>query len=265
MKRAKDLGFTLIELMVVVAIALIVTILGFISLTSRTKLASLEQSAQQLASDLTYSRSAAMLKGCPSRIVFCPNATCTAAAASTIDNISLNNSATYGAGSAAWTFYAILRQSSTVATNPCYNSNAIPIASDGWTNWDYDRRPQKIPTGIRFNVSTYSGATAIEPDQSDWSDPTSAQAANSIYFRTDGVLQMPGVEAMNVTGSSLSHRIVFQTSLDHCDPDNSSEDCAAFLVGIPRDGGVARFLKCNHRARSALGNASSQPSQDCLP
>jgi prepilin-type N-terminal cleavage/methylation domain-containing protein len=235
-------GFTLIELMVVVMIAVVVTVLGYMSISSRMRVARLEEAAQVLTSDLTYTRSAAMLKGCRSRIILCPDRTCLGISGA-VANVDTDR------------FYAIMRQSSEMGTGPCESAAAVPAADDGFTNWDFDRRPSGLPQGVRF-VDVYTAGLNVQ----NWDTAATSAAGNSLYFRTDGSFVAPATAQMLVPGSTLNHTILFQVTLDDCNPALESEDCPAYFIGIPAAGGTARFAKCSAGTRLA----GTDPSLVCF-
>lgn len=251
-------AFTLIELMIVLVIAIVLSAIGYINITSRLKTARLEEAAQTLVSDLSYARSAAMLKGCPTRFIFCNDRTCSpGAGTAVVSGVNSDNRAVIGTNatpSVPARYYAIQRFSQadpSGTSSMCYNSAAIPSASDGYAYWDFDRRPQAIPQGVSFFPIYTSGGLA---DQTDWKwdQLSSAAAGNAIWFNSSGDLTSAAMtDTANVVGSAVDYRIVFQIGLDTCTPTNT-DDCIAYLISIPANGGTAKFTKCE----SNTGNRS---------
>ncbi len=244
--RRQDQGFTLIELMIVVAIAAIATVLGFVSLNSRMKASSLEQAASQLESDLSYARSAALLKGCRTRLIFCNNRDCTApdvVASGACPTGGSANCVLSQSGGIPAQYYAILRYSQNISnTDSCFTSEAVANALDGFDYWDFDRRPQPIPKGVAL-INIYSGAFGDLSD-ADWNSSVSGDAGESIWFDTEGELHSPLVANALVPDTSLAYRIVFQAQHEDC-VVTSSENCLGFLVSIPVNGGTAKTTRCN--------------------
>lgn len=264
---SKPNAFTLIELMVVMAIVVILTVVGYINISSRILTSRLESAVQTLASDLTYARSAAMLKGCPVRFIFCADKQCTN---STVNSGTPNGARVITGTTAANAivparFYAIQRYSQAIDPNSpegCYNAaavNATGTPSDGFNYWDYDRRPVEIPLGTGL-VPIYGGSGTGPPDQTDWISTSGGAAANSLWFNRSGDLRFGVVEFANVVGTSVSYRIVFQLTMDNCTPATSG-DCAAYLISIPANGGTATYTKCNSGTARSTGSAT--PSNTC--
>lgn len=257
-------AFTLIELLVVVFIGLIVTVLGFVSLTSRMRVAALEQAAQSLVSDLSYARSAAMLKGCPTRFILCADKACTDTDVE-VEAASPHRILASATDSPA-PFYAILRYSQSDTADPvCYNENAVPAAGaagDGFDQWDFDRRPQAIPRGVA--LTGFYGASAgagVFDTGGDWDVSVAGVGNNSIWFESDGDLNTPVVANALVSGSAVTYQMVFQVTLDNCSPATNS-DCLGYLVSIPRNGGTAQMTRCNLGvSRSGAGGSSN----NCYP
>lgn len=248
------------------AIAVILTVIGYVNIGSRMRTSRLDQAVQTISADLTYARSAAMLKGCPTRIIFCTNKACSDTNVSAASPVSgggalISNSV----GTTAARFYAIQRYSQAVnalSSEGCYNEAAVNALGDGFDYWDFDRRPVELPLGVGF-VPIYGSDNDDVPDQSDWSSTTSSAAGNSLWFNRSGVAQLNSVENANVAGSSTTYRIMFQVTLDNCEVTGSTDaDCLAYLVSMPPDGGTATFTKCNFGASRVAG--TSVPSNNCF-
>lgn len=196
-----------------------------------------------MVSDLRYARSAAMFKNCPVRVVFCNDRDCNSRSVSAINSASGNF---LGSGSTPARFYAMIRESQRADSSgatPCYNSAAS--TADGWTYWDFDRRPQSIPTGVVFSpIYTNLAATTA-----DWAVTTDALAANSIYFsQSAGQLNVPVTNGTATNGDTIT----FQLSLQSCNPNSSSADCLAYLITVGA-GGAVNMVKCSPGGRSADG------------
>lgn len=238
-------GFTLIELMVVVGIVMVLSAIGFVSISARIKTSRLESAVQGVVSDLSYARTTAMLKGCPTRFIFCQDSTCTNPTSMAVSNDRI----AYSGASAR--FYGLLRMSQATDANAiCFNSNAI--TSDAWANWDLDKKAVGLPSGVSFfGIYPSSG-----PAQGNWTSFSSSEATNSIYFETDGDLRVPLTDTTaNAVGSSMAYRVVFQLGFDDCDP--TDEDCLGYLVGIPANGGTAKFFRCDASGPRGSGTAYS--------
>ena len=232
-------AFTLVELMIVMTIAIILSVIGYVNITSRLRVSRLEDAVQTMVSDLSYGRSAAMLKGCSTRFIFCNDRLCADQALAT-DFSSRRVTAELPPYAPA-RYYAILRRSQ--ADNPaesCFSATAVNAAGDGFDFWDFDRRPQSIPVGVSF-FGIYPSANLL--DQTDWNLTTSPAADNSIWFNSSGDLTTAGLtDTANVAGSAANYRIAFQLGLDDCSA--ADDDCTGYLVSIPPNGGTAKFTKC---------------------
>src|SRR5690606_34979766 len=102
--------------------------------------------------------------------------------------------------------------------------DAVPAAQDGFDQWDFDQKPRAISRGVRV-AAIYADSANQIPNTSDWSDSTSAQAGDSIWFPSNptaatGMVNIP-LDATDADGN----RIMFQLSPDDCDPSVVGEDC----------------------------------------
>jgi len=246
-------GFTLIELMIVVAIIAIASALSFVKISSRMQVSRLESFAQTLASDLDYARSAAMLKGCPIRIVFCQDANCSTRSSASVD-VSGGQSGVVGLSGTPATHYAFLRMSQGDPNVMCFNSNRV--ATDGFAAWDFDRRPQPIPLGVVIR-SIYTSTNSV-PSGADWSDTTSVDASQSIWFDSQGRLTLP----LNapISSTTITHKVVFQASLGNCNVGNADSDCLGFIIATPETSGQARLVRCQLGSRPS----GASPSNVCF-
>jgi len=248
-------AFTLVELMIVMTIAIILSVIGYVNITSRLRVSRLENAVQTMVSDLSYGRSAAMLKGCSTRFIFCNDRLCADKALATDSSRRVT---ALSPPKAPARYYAILRRSQ--ASNPaesCFSATAVnavagglTVTGDGFDFWDFDRRPQSIPVGVSF-FGIYPSANLL--DQTDWNFTISPAADNSIWFNSSGDLTTAGLtDTANVAGSAANYRIAFQLGLDDCSA--ADDDCTGYLVSIPPNGGTAKFTKCE---KSALVPRSS--------
>lgn len=235
----KSSAFTLTELMIVVAIIAIISVVGGISLTSRLAVSRLEGAVQTLASDVSYARSAALFKGCPTRIILCEDASCVTKATST------TSSGVIGSGTEPARYYAVLRRTQYASSaQNCYSSGSDSDAGDAraFAEWDYDRKPQALPRGVAFSP-IYTNQVL---NTSDWSSISSVEAGNSIWFPTsisDTTASLQGVVNIPVDSSSVldsaSRSILFQLQLDSCDASNADDDCRGYFVTIDESGETA--------------------------
>lgn len=217
MKHEK--AYTLIELMIVVAIIGVVAAIGAISISSRIQSSRLETAAMSLSADLAYARSAALFKGCHTRIVFCEDAKC----ATKVSDVT---SATH---------YAILRKAQyTDPTEDCYIDGIDPSPSSShFANWDYDKTPKALPSGVKF-VGIYSeDAVSV----ADWSAVTDSDAAASIYFHSSpyavNAIHIPlegGISMLDTTRGSPA----FQVGLEDCSLGTTG--CTGYVVSISDSG-----------------------------
>jgi prepilin-type N-terminal cleavage/methylation domain-containing protein len=252
--RHKIFGFTLVELLIVVAIIGVLSVIGGISLNSRIAISRLEEAAKTLVSDLRNARSSAMFKGCPVRFIHCADKTCSTTAA-TGRNVVLMAGVSGTSGNFIGTstgvvasYYGILRMSQKANTSgTCYNSaavNALDSPTDAYNYWDFDRRPQSIPKGVAFS-SVYS-PNAVLDFGGDWFTTTEPGAANSLWFSaSSGVATIPTGGATASNGDTIA----FQLNLDGCDPRSSSSECLGYLITVGA-GGVVNMVKCSPGARS---------------
>ena len=246
-------GFTLIELMIVVAIIAIASALSFVKISSRMQVSRLESFAQTLASDLDYARSAAMLKGCPIRIVFCQDANCSSSSGASI-NVSGGESGVVGLSGTPATHYAFLRMSQGDSNVMCFNANRV--TTDGFAAWDFDRRPQPIPLGVVIRAVYLS--TSGAPSAVNWSNTTSADANQSIWFDSQGRLTVP--LSATISSTTVPHQVVFQASLGNCDVGSADSDCLGFIIATPQTSGQARLVRCELGVRGS----GSGPSNVCF-
>lgn len=244
--RKKILGYTLIEMLVVVAIVIILTALGVVNMNSRARVADLEEAAKTLSADVNFARGAAMFRGCPTRIIICMDKDCSNTSVSSISGNYIGN------GSSAARYYAILRLSTTNSLGSCYNSSKV--SGTGFSsNWDFEKRPQAIPKGIAF-TGIYAGAGNV-PDAGNWLSTTDAMATNSIWFSSS-----TGAANIPVSGNTLTNgdTIAFQLTFDSCDPSGASAgECAGYFVTVGT-GGVVNMLKCargtGHRTQGVFSS-----------
>jgi len=244
-------GFTLVELMVTVAIIVILSVVAGVSINSRIQVARLESAAQQLVSDLSYARSAAMFKGCSTRLIFCNTKACTSSPAGpvVVASVTATNGATtvVGSGTTPSLYYAILRNSSTDTVTPhtCSSSTAVPNTSDGYAEWDFDRRPQQISQGLAFQ-HFYSPGFGYQKDWWQSSDPDSL---NSIWFTVSlGEATIP-LAALTFGNALSGDPIIMQVQFDSCVPA-TADDCPAYLITMG-SGGNVQMVKCAPGARTA--------------
>jgi len=253
-KSLKILGFTLTELMVVVAIVAIITVLGVVSLNSRMKVSRLEEAAQALAADLSYTKTAALFKGCPTRIIFCLDKNCTESGRQ-VSSITVGTDG-IGSGSTLARYFSILRKVQYTNSNgSCYSSAAGGDPDGGATayfdNWDFDRKPQELPIGVAITPIYLDGV----PDFSDWGSESSGEAGNSIWFPSsitdaDTNLDFANIPVDNALAANGSH-VVFQVRMDNCDPTDPGADCAGFLI-VMDSSGETSIRPCNPGGRADL-------------
>ncbi len=248
-KRPWGSGFTLVELMVTVAIATILAIIGGITIQSRLRTGNLEAAAQQLVSDVSYARSAAMFKGCATRFIFCKTKTCLTASDHAVAQ-NANKKIQIDSGAAA-SYYAILRNSSVTSGATCENTSAIPATgstSDGYANWDFDRRPQALPKGIAF-TNIYDNIGNLDDE---WAETTEAVSSNSLYFSSQFGDVISGVNIPNGSLMTNGNKAVLQVGFDDCNPA-SADDCPAYIISVG-SGGNVDAIKCSKGTRGTGGN-----------
>jgi|GEM_PF-6059278 len=258
MKRSNNQAFTLTELMIVVAIITIVSVIGAITLNSRMHVSRLEDAAQTLASDLAYARSAALFKGCPTRIILCTDRNCSSSGRAVKQRGGSGGKPEFIGSSSddPANYYATLREAQYSDGNgDCYvSSGSDPDggAPNGYNYMDFDRRPQAIPSGIVFNP-IYSGTNQVI-NYSDWSSTSSSEASNSLWFPTsisdsnanDSLANIP----VDTPQDSKSAYVVFQLSLDSCDSTDPHGDCVAYFVTMDTSGETG-IRRCTPGSRTA--------------
>lgn len=244
-------AFTLMELLITITIILVVSSIGAISLNSRLAVASLEEAAQSLAADLSYARTAALFKGCPTRFVFCGDKLCTQRDIAA----SVGGPVTVGGENAQ--VYAIIRRMAHGAAGDCSTADADPDAgaANAFTNFDYDRKPQEISSRVSIDW-IYDDSTAAN-FQDDYADETASEAEDALWFATSisdpqanqGFMNLPVSTPLDADGNF----IVFQLSLASCDPSVENDDCAAYFVTIDSSGQTG-IRACLPGGRAGNGN-----------
>ncbi len=238
------MGFTLTEVLIVLIIVGVLSIIGGISLNSRMRTSRLESAAEALKSDVSYARTSALFKSCPTRFIFCENKSCQPALQSETDD----SNGYMTKNSAFIRYYAIIRMShADTGVSNCYNANAIAESNDGFEYWDFDRRPQALPIGVAFTNIFGSGVVATSSNAvSDWSSSTSGAASNTIWFSSsNGSVNVPSGST-----DSTGNTIALQVGLDDCDPGDASEECGGYFITVG-SGGVVNMRKCIPGSRSS--------------
>jgi prepilin-type N-terminal cleavage/methylation domain-containing protein len=245
--RQTKKAFTLVELIIVVLIIGIVGALSYAGLSSRSQVANLEKAVQVLAADVSYARSAAVMKRCQTRFILCMDSLCTDLAGDGEDP----------------RFYAILRRShgDQASLQSCFNPNAVALADDGFEFWDFDLSPKAIPRGVSFE-DVYVGTWL---DSSDWLIVENEEPVeNSLWFPTSPSATLPApvadpdgrsrLVASPITNSRAEGNgsILFQMGLTECD-----EDCPLYWV-LLMDSGETQVRRCNN-----TGAAGADASNDC--
>lgn len=253
MALSKIKAFTLMELMIVVAIIAIISVIGGISINSRLRVSRLEDAALALASDASYARTSALFKGCPTRFVFCSDRLCPS---TDISGVSVEADARY---------YATLRLSQYAdSTADCYVSGSTDSDDSlGVLNaFDFDRKPQAIPNGIKFKFIYQGGSSNFDQDKWTNFDKGSSEANNSLWFPSSiddsdanvGVANVPDSDPdANMMDASGGNYILFQLQFDDCDPTDSGDDCLAYFVVMDTSGetNIKRCENCNDRSANA--------------
>lgn len=234
-------AFTLVELIIVIAIVALVSVVGGLNIASRMQIARLENAASQIVSDMNYARSAAMLKGCPTRIIFCTAKDCAGAP----QTLTANTEGLIELTGEIARYYGILRMfQDTDETDICWDDdsvgpvNAIDIAVDGFTWWDHDRRPQSIPPGLGFKA-IYFGSPNNIVSLADESSSNAALVASGFMFQEEGG-DYVGVSTMGTTSSGA--QILFQVQEDDC-VAATDDDCVAYFITF-EPGGIFDSMRC---------------------
>ncbi len=244
-------GFTLVEVIVALAIVLVLSTMGITALVSRSAGVQLEETANSMVSDVMYARTAAALKGCPLRFVFCDDHNC-----SSLSGVA--SGGLIGSSGAPARGYSIMRQ-----TAPCTGTaeNAL-YGNDGMANWSHDVHPREVPRGIVFTAIYNKSGGALE--SADWSTTTAnpSESSNSLYFSTTGSVAAANFPVMNSAqaanpGGAPANYILFQLESSGCDPA-TNEDCAGYFVTM-NENGNAYVRRCLPAARSG-----STPSDGCF-
>jgi len=217
----KAMAFTLMELMIVVAIMGVVAVIGGISISSRIKSSRLETAAMSLAADLAYARSAALFKGCHTRIILCLDSKC----------------GTKTANPPVARYYAILRRAQySNSAESCYGGVTGP--TDGYADWDFDKPPRPLPSGVKLYRPSgfYNFASTIS--HANWSDIGSDEASRSLYFHSSpyaiNAIHIPLRASVVPMADSNRGRPVFQMGLDDCAPGASG--CTGYIISISEAG-----------------------------
>lgn len=246
MSEFKQSGFTLVELMVVLALAIILATVGAISMNSRVSISRVESAAERIASDLAYARKAALFKGCPTRVILCGDPNCQqTGVADGANNV-------IGVGGEPARFYGILRlsQDDTLGNAICPNPDWVPEDADGFIHWDFDRKPQQISRGAGV-TAIYNGAGGVMDSSNDFvPGEGDAAEATSLWFPTtfEATPNVP-VDDGTMSADFDSAQIYFQIQLDDCEPDDADSDCLGILVGLTQ-GGEARVVPCDAGGRT---------------
>jgi prepilin-type N-terminal cleavage/methylation domain-containing protein len=233
-------GFTLIEILVALAIIAIVSVIGINTMTSRSVQIALEESAKSLRDDLSYARMAATLKGCPTRFIFCMDKLCNPGNAQNSSITGIAGGIVGASGSPAQ-FYSIMRM-----TTPCSSQAGVDASQDGFANWDHDVKPRQLPGGVVFS-SIYTSSGVINRDNWTSSTGNAIEAGNSLWFSptlspTYGTIPAGG--AVEASGNFIA----FQLRLAACDP-SQTDDCSGYFITMS-PGGVSGIKKCFNGGRS---------------
>jgi len=238
------------ELMIVVVIIAIISVIGGISINSRLRVSRIEDAALTLASDVSYARTSALFKGCPTRFVLCEDRLCESSDIEGLSNSSNLDDARY---------YAILRLSQyTDSSADCFVSGSTDPDSglNALNAFDFDRKPQSIPNGIKFSRIYGGGSTNF--NQQMWTnyDKGSPEASNSLWFPSSiddtdvnaDIVNIPDADPdTNMVDASGGNYILFQLQFDDCDPATPDSDCLAYFVIMDKSGetGVKHCENCN--------------------
>ncbi len=195
-----------------------------VGLHGSVKKSRLQGFAISMSSLLERSRTMAMNKGCPSRIIFCDTHDCSDPIQLTASRNALNAKSV-----------ALLRYAPRDSSLDCSSINHR--SDDGYENWEFELRPISVPEGI--SVSAIYGDDGLV-DISDWATSASPAAEKSIWFTSSGEMRSP---TMNSHISEKLGELFLQVSFESCDPSQDS-DCPGFLVSMDRDG-AAHVTACS--------------------
>ncbi len=263
-------GFTLIEIMIVIVIAAVITTVGTISIASRWQASRLESAAEEMVSAISSARTSALYKNCPTRIIFCADQACfqrdvTVGTDDSGDYIEVNG--------APARFYAVLRLAYYGSDNedrPCYFQGTDPNEASGTNNlisgWDFESKPISIPNEVRVEASLYGASELEQMNESEWdvaptsaeSGTSSAEAINSLWFPTSSsglpasANMEPSIPAnVPVQNKNLTDNRValVQLKLRSCNP-RQDEDCLAFIIAAG-PGGEIEAVRCEAGAGRA--------------
>ncbi len=238
-------GFTLIELMITVLVIAAVAMVGVNGLQKRLVQAGLESGAESLASDLSAARSSAILKQCPTRMIICLNPNCANVAAQNISRQSSVSGNYIGTATTAAAYFATIRQ-----TIPCSANAGTDAVLDGFTNWDFENKPRRLPKGVVFSAIYSSASGSINDTNADaaWAggSPTLAQSdvGNSLWFDSDSTFYIPVLTNLTSDGNYIA----FQVNSASCNPA-TDDSCYGYFVTMS-PGGEAATKPCSKGTRA---------------
>ena len=228
--------------MVVVVIMAILSVAVGLQVHSRLRISRLENALQTVTADFAYLRTAGILKGCPTRLIFCSTRTCNAE--NNQAPAAITQDATTGRINSVGDpvrYYAVLRMSQNPATPNAVCPNTNFVATDGYADWDYDTLGTALSSGIGFSA-IYDRNNGV-PDQTNWTDSTTNNALNSIWFNTTtSQLNLPIDTSPTIQVNGQTMTVVAQIAFDDCNPANDPA-CPAYIIWMDA-GGAFGYSKC---------------------
>lgn len=247
-------AFTMVEILVTMAIAVSLAAAAYITLTSRSTHAEVEAAAIKLAEIFEFARNDALTTRCPTRVIFCMDASCatpTDEASSGIIGPAADNPARYVAVLRKAFYDQSKQQDSCFVRETTGGDGTWTAPTDGFANWDFVMKPQWLSRSVVL-ADMYSGSVGgVGVD--DWERNNAATASDSLWFPGSLVRErgyQPNLASVPAFGpidagsddhvNASGDMVIFaQVQNSQC----SGADCVAFFVGLDENGS-AKVQQC---------------------
>lgn len=206
--KVQGCGFTLVEIMICLALAGVMMAIGAIMISSRQMTNRLYQEAKKIEADLIYAASTSLESSCPLRMIPCQTADCRPATGPVIG-------------------YALQRYCQASHQVCGVNCNL----SDGYVYWDFVNRPQMIHSAFEVFGTGIAAANAED----------GLPRTNSLIFNTDPISPIvfngSVITNLDIDGD---HRRVFLIGMKGKDP-RAQGNPPGWVVAISLGGDVKSY------------------------